>query len=68
MYAVYAAPREVILTAKVRPSPGLTGEQLAQALDEIDHVLRGELPEIAEVFIDVTGHLRLSESEQIPAL
>jgi len=58
MYAVLAAPHEVILTAKVNPSTGQSGEQLAEALDKIDGRLRRELPEIAEVFIDVTAHLR----------
>jgi cation diffusion facilitator family transporter len=58
MYAVHAAPQEVILTAKVHPAPGLSSEELAQQLDEIDLSLRRELPEIAEVFIDITAHLR----------
>lgn len=60
MYAVLAAPHEVVLTAKVNPATGQSGEQLAEALDTIDQHLRRELPEIAEVFIDVTAHLRSS--------
>jgi hypothetical protein len=35
---------------------GRTTDELAGALDDIDRALRGELPEIAEVFIDLTTH------------
>ncbi|HEY6651183.1 MAG TPA: hypothetical protein VI364_02690, partial [Actinomycetota bacterium] len=54
--AVYGAPQEVIVAAKVHPAPGKTADELAKALDDIDHSLRQELPEIAEVFIDLTSH------------
>jgi len=54
--AVYGAPQEVIVAAKVHPAPGKTADELAEALDDIDHSLRQELPEIAEVFIDLTSH------------
>ncbi len=54
--AVYGAPQEVIVAAKVHPAPGKTAEQLASALDDLDHRLRQELPEVAEVFIDLTSH------------
>ena len=54
--AVYGAPQEVIVAAKVHPAPGKTADELAGALDDIDHTLRQELPEIAEVFIDLTSH------------
>jgi len=54
--AVYGAPQEVIVAAKVHPAPGKTADELASSLDEIDHTLRKELPEIAEVFIDLTSH------------
>jgi cation diffusion facilitator family transporter len=53
--AVYGAPQEVIVGAKVHPAPGQTADQLAVALDDIDHTLRKELPEVAEVFIDLTS-------------
>jgi divalent metal cation (Fe/Co/Zn/Cd) transporter len=33
LYAVHAAPQEVILAAKVHPADGQTGEELAEALD-----------------------------------
>jgi cation diffusion facilitator family transporter len=54
--AVYGAPQEVVVAAKVHPAPGKTADELATALDDIDHTLRQELPEIAEVFIDLTSH------------
>lgn len=54
--AVYGAPQEVIVAAKVHPAPGKTADELAEALDAIDHSLRQELPEVAEVFIDLTSH------------
>jgi divalent metal cation (Fe/Co/Zn/Cd) transporter len=61
IYAVHAAPQEVILASKVHPSPGQTGDELARLLDELDRRLREELPEVAEVFIDVTSHHLRSE-------
>jgi cation diffusion facilitator family transporter len=54
--AVYGAPQEVVVAAKVHPAPGRTADELASALDDIDHALRKELPEVAEVFIDLTSH------------
>jgi len=54
--AVYGAPQEVIVAAKVHPAAGRTADELASALDDIDRALRRELPEIAEVFIDLTSH------------
>jgi cation diffusion facilitator family transporter len=65
LYAVHTAPHEVILTAKVHPAPARSSEQLAEHLDEVDVRLRRELPEIAEVFIDITAHLRTSESREV---
>jgi cation diffusion facilitator family transporter len=56
VYAVHLAPQEVVLAAKVHPDPGLTVTELARELDELDARLRTELPEIGEVFIDVTSH------------
>jgi cation diffusion facilitator family transporter len=55
MYAVYAAPQEAILAARIHPSPGQTGDGLAELLDRLDERLRSELPEISAVFIDVTA-------------
>jgi divalent metal cation (Fe/Co/Zn/Cd) transporter len=56
LQAVYGAPFEVIVGAKVHPAPGQSADELASALDTIDHTLRREFPEIAEVFIDLTAH------------
>jgi cation diffusion facilitator family transporter len=63
LYAVHAAPHEAILTARVHPTAGQSGDQLAQHLDELDQRLRRELPEIGEVFIDITAHLRPATME-----
>jgi cation diffusion facilitator family transporter len=55
LYAVHVAPQEAILAAKVHPAPGQSGDELSAALDDLDQRLRSELPEIGEVFIDVTA-------------
>ncbi|HEY2322909.1 MAG TPA: cation diffusion facilitator family transporter [Thermoanaerobaculia bacterium] len=54
--AVYTGPEEVIVAAKVRPSPDLTGDELAKAMDDLDAALRRESPFVADVYIDVTHH------------
>jgi cation diffusion facilitator family transporter len=54
--AVYIGPEEVIVSAKVRPSPKLTVEELGRAMDELDAALRETSPYVADVFIDVTAH------------
>jgi cation diffusion facilitator family transporter len=56
MQAVYIGPEEVIVSAKIRPSPALTVEQLGRAMDDLDHALRETSPYVADVFIDVTAH------------
>jgi cation diffusion facilitator family transporter len=56
LYAVHVAPQEAILAAKVHPDSDLSARQLASAMDELDSRLRAELPEIGEVFIDITDH------------
>jgi cation diffusion facilitator family transporter len=56
LYAVHVAPQDVVLAAKVHPSEKLDVDQLARSMDELDARLRSELPEIGEVFIDVTQH------------
>jgi hypothetical protein len=58
LYAVHLAPQEVLLAAKAHPAPNQTGDELAGRLDELDVRLRRGLPEIGEVFIDVTAHHR----------
>ena len=58
IYATQVGAEEAILAAKVHPSPGQSGEDLARLLDDLDRRLREALPEIGEVFIDVTAHRR----------
>src|ERR1017187_1666451 len=53
--AMYSGPEEVIVLAKVRPSPGMDIKALGLAMDELDRKLRRALPVVADVFIDVTG-------------
>jgi cation diffusion facilitator family transporter len=52
--AVYIGPEEVIVSAKVRPSPQLSVEDLGRAMDDLDAALRETSPFVADVFIDVT--------------
>jgi cation diffusion facilitator family transporter len=53
--AMYSGPEEVIVVARVHPSPGLNAEQLTRAIDDIDRRIRLALPLVADVFIDVTA-------------
>jgi cation diffusion facilitator family transporter len=54
--AMYSGPEEVIVVAKVRPAPGMNGDTLAQAMDDLDGRIRLALPLVADVFIDVSAH------------
>jgi cation diffusion facilitator family transporter len=56
IYAVHVALQEAILAAKVHPDSDMSPPQLASAMGELDSRLRAELPEIGEVFIDITNH------------
>jgi divalent metal cation (Fe/Co/Zn/Cd) transporter len=56
LYATYEAPEEVVVAAKVRPREGRSTRELAGDMDDIDAALRRELPEIGEVFVDLTLH------------
>lgn len=56
IYAVHVGAYEAILAAKVHPSPGQSGADVARLLDDLDRRVRDALPEIGEVFIDVTAH------------
>lgn len=56
LQAVYTGPEEVIVGAKVHPAAGLTIDQLTRAMDELDQTLRSALPEVAEVYLDVTTY------------
>ena len=53
---MYTGPEEVIVVAKVRPSPSLNIEQLTRAMDDLDRRIRLALPFVADIFIDVTAH------------
>jgi cation diffusion facilitator family transporter len=54
--AIYTGPEEVVVTAKVHPSPEMNIEELTRAMDELDQTIRKALPVIADVFIDITAH------------
>jgi divalent metal cation (Fe/Co/Zn/Cd) transporter len=56
LYVVYVGPQDAILAAKVHPADGQSADELAVRLDALDQRLRGDLPEVGEVFIDVTAH------------
>jgi len=60
VYAIHLAPEDVLVAAKVHPVADQSGEQLAGLLDDLDAHLRSELPEVGEVFIDITAHRRRS--------
>ena len=53
--AIYSGPEEVVVMAKVRPSSKLNMEKLARAMDDLDRKIRGELPVVADVYIDITA-------------
>jgi divalent metal cation (Fe/Co/Zn/Cd) transporter len=53
--AIFSGPEEVVVMAKVHPSPHMNIEQLTRAMDELDHKIRRELPFVADVFVDVTA-------------
>jgi len=54
LQAVYTGPEEVIVAAKVHPSKETTIEELARAMDDLDHKLRAASPFVADVYLDVT--------------
>ena len=56
LQAVYTGPEEVIVAAKVRPLASLTIDALTRAMDELDAALRAAVPEVADVYIDVTAY------------
>ena len=56
LQAVYIGPEEVIVAAKIRPSPRLSAKDLSHAMDDLDHALRKASPFVADVYIDVTSH------------
>jgi divalent metal cation (Fe/Co/Zn/Cd) transporter len=61
--ALYSGPEEVVVMAKVHPSASISIEQLARAMDELDHKIRLALPFVADVFIDVTARRSEEDSQ-----
>lgn len=53
--AVYTGPEEVMIFAKVHPSPDLNIGALSRAMDDLDQQIRAEFPLVADVYIDVTN-------------
>lgn len=66
LWAVYTAPEEAIVAAKIHPDESLSSEQLARAMDALDGEIREALPEVADVFLDVTS-FRLETLSSGPA-
>lgn len=56
LQAVYTGPEEAIVAARIHPAAGLTIEQLTRAMDDLDVALRSALPEVADVYLDVTTY------------
>ena len=56
IWAVYTGPEEAIVAAKIHPADGLTSDQLTRAMDDLDQAIRSALPEVADVFLDVTTY------------
>jgi len=54
--AVYIGPEEAIVTAKVHPAPNLTADCLAQTMDQVDAAMRAAVPEVADVYLDITTY------------
>lgn len=63
MQAVYIGPKETIVAAKIHPSERLSADELARAMDDLDHALRRESPYVADVYLDVTAQ-RASDRPQ----
>ena len=63
--ALYSGPEEVVVMAKVHPSPHMNIEQLTTAMDGLDHEIRVALPFAADVYIDVTAN-RAEETSRTP--
>jgi divalent metal cation (Fe/Co/Zn/Cd) transporter len=60
--AVYSGPEEVVVMAKVHPSERMNNDQLRRAMDELDRKMRGALPFVADVFLDVTANQLTKDS------
>ena len=58
LHAVYIAPEEVIVTAKLRPKTAMKTDDLTRAMDELDAKLRAQSQLVADVYLDLTTHRR----------
>jgi cation diffusion facilitator family transporter len=67
--AVYTGPEEVVVVARIHPAPNLAIDQLTMAMDDLDTAMRATLPEVADVYIDVTSYnLETLPIENFPPL
>ena len=56
LQAVFTGPEEVIVAAKVHPSSKLQTQEIAKAMDDLDHELRKASPFVADVYLDLTTY------------
>lgn len=56
--AVYIGPEEAIVTAKVHPARHQTIEELSRAMDQTDADMRAAVPEVADVYLDISTYYR----------
>lgn len=54
--AVYVGPEDAIVSAKIHPARDFTVPQLAGAMDEIDAAMRSAIPEVADVYLDISAY------------
>ena len=54
--AVYTGPEEVVVISRIHPRHDLEIAELTQAMDGLDREIRSELPEVADVYLDVTTY------------
>jgi cation diffusion facilitator family transporter len=54
--AVYIGPEDAIVTAKVHPSRHLSVQELSEAMDQIDAAMRAAIPEVADVYLDISAY------------
>ncbi len=54
--AVYVGAEDAIVTAKVHAAPNVTIDAYAHAADDLDAAMRAAVPEVADVYLDVTSY------------
>jgi cation diffusion facilitator family transporter len=54
--AVYTGAEDAVVTAKVHPAAQLSVDQLAVAMDQIDAAMRAAVPEVADVYLDISAY------------